>query len=161
PIIPARIAAMTVTSQTHRDLNSMSAPSPQLAAYDRIIPRIRLVSDYNGLLKIFSPVTNTQQLGMLQAEPHAPLPSPLVGEGRRPASRGGVRGRAGDQRRVRSPPGSHNKRPLTPTLSISASKTRVNALMARSRLWRGKRCARGEREHTEFAAIAVLYPTGM
>jgi hypothetical protein len=46
--------------------------------------------------------------------------------------------------RARSYP---TKAPLTPTLSHSASKTRVNALMLRSRLWHASRCARGEGAH--------------
>ena len=36
---------------------------------------------------------------------------------------------------------------MTPTLSHSALKTRVNALMLRSRLWHASRCARGEGAH--------------
>jgi hypothetical protein len=44
-----------------------------------------------------------------------------------------------------------NKRPLTPTLSTSASKTRANALMARKR-WGARVDARGERERTECVA---------
>ena len=48
-----------------------------------------------------------------------------------------------------------NLAPMTPTLSHSASKTRANALMLRSRLWHASRCAR-EREPTEFAAPLFL-----
>jgi len=40
-----------------------------------------------------------------------------------------------------------NLAPMTPTLSHSASQTRVNALMLRSRLWHASRCARGEGAH--------------
>ena len=40
-----------------------------------------------------------------------------------------------------------NLAPMTPTLSHSASQTRVNALMLRSRLWHASRCALGEGAH--------------
>ena len=40
-----------------------------------------------------------------------------------------------------------NLAPMTATLSHSASKTRVNALMLRLRLWHANRCAWGEGAH--------------
>jgi hypothetical protein len=57
------------------------------------------------------------------------------------------------------PPPHPTKAPLTPTLSHSASKTRVNALMLRAKV-RGRRvAARGEREPTELAAPLCLIVT--
>ena len=74
------------------------------------------------------------------------VPSPLVGPLWERVAAASAFTRVFDAlwRRGEGCSGHPTKAPLTPTLSHSASKTRVNALMLRQSLGRGSRCARGE-----------------